>query len=142
MKHHNKSSRLRITKQRASRYSQHEPYSVHNAQISLRNRSVIHVLVSCMFEPILHGSWLLSSEGNAQAYLCLPVENNIWNTVLISSYNKLKDKSSTWSGISVEVFEVLCGFCCRGILILRHRNLSKQCLLRFLCLKIKIFTVW
>ena len=85
---------------------------------------------------------MLSSEGNAQAYLCLPVENNIWNTVLISSYNKLKDKSSAWSGISVEVFEVLCGLCCRRNLILRHRNLSKQCLLIFLCLKIKIFTVW
>ena len=37
------------------------------------------------------------------------------------------------------VFEVLRGTCGGGILILRQRSLSKQCLLRFLRLKIKIF---
>ena len=40
----------------------------------------------------------------------------------------------------VVVFELLCGTCGGGVLILRQRNLSKQCLLRFLCLNIKIFT--
>ena len=34
---------------------------------------------------------------------------------------------------------VLFGTCDGEILILRQRNLSKQCLLRFLCLNIKIF---
>ena len=42
---------------------------------------------------------------------------------------------------SVVIFEVLCGTCGGVILILRQRNLSKQCLLRFLCLKIRMFTV-
>ena len=38
-------------------------------------------------------------------------------------------------------FEMLCGICGGGILILRQRKLSKQCLLKFACLKIKIFTM-
>ena len=38
-------------------------------------------------------------------------------------------------------FEVLCGRCAGGILILRQRSLSKQCLFRFLCFDFKIFNV-
>ena len=73
----------------------------------------------------------------------------------------LKDKSSPWFIVVVFLllllffvvvvvvvvvvvlaFKVLCSTCGGGILILRQRNLSKQCLLRFLCLSIKIlFTV-
>ena len=41
-------------------------------------------------------------------------------------------------GFCYMIFEVLCGAYGGGILILRQRNLSKQCLLRFLCLNIKI----
>ena len=41
--------------------------------------------------------------------------------------------------VFVVVFEELCGTCGGGNLILRQRNLSKQCLLRFLGLNIKIF---
>ena len=37
------------------------------------------------------------------------------------------------------VFEVLCGTCGGGIFLVRQRNLSKHCLLRFLGLNIKIF---
>ena len=38
----------------------------------------------------------------------------------------------------VVVFEVFCDTCSGGILMLRQRNLSKQCLIRFLCLSIQI----
>ena len=39
------------------------------------------------------------------------------------------------------VFEVHYCTCGGGFLILRRRNLSKQCLLRFLCLSIKILLI-
>ena len=44
--------------------------------------------------------------------------------------------------LHVMVFEVVYGTCVGEILILRHRNLSKQRLLRFLRLSINILTVW
>ena len=50
----------------------------------------------------------------------------------------LEDKTSSWSNF---VLYSLTRFTARGknkILILRQRNLSKQCLLRYLCLNIKI----
>ena len=49
-------------------------------------------------------------------------------------------RTSVLHGLAfVVVYELLCGTCSGGILILRQRNLSKQCLLRFLCPNIKIF---
>ena len=38
----------------------------------------------------------------------------------------------------VVVFDVLCGKCGGGFITLRQKYLSKHCLLRFLCLNIKI----
>ena len=49
-----------------------------------------------------------------------------------------KGKSSAWSSFCC-VFEIVCDTYGRVILILSQSNLSKQYLLRFLCLKIKIF---
>ena len=54
-------------------------------------------------------------------------------------YNQLEDKNLHCPFFVV--FEVLCDTGGGRILILRQRNLSKHCLLRFLYLNIKIFTV-
>ena len=47
--------------------------------------------------------------------------------------------SETGTSFFVVIIDVLSGTGSGETLILRQRNLSKQCLLRFLCLNIKIF---
>ena len=56
-------------------------------------------------------------------------------------HSKLKDKSSVLFSVLLRPKNSFVAPCGRVILILRQKNLSKHCLLRFLCLIIKYFTV-
>ena len=58
-------------------------------------------------------------------------------TQLLNEHNT-KEQNFCMAQVFVVVFEVLCGTCSGGILILRQRNLNKLCLLKFLCLNIQI----
>ena len=61
----------------------------------------------------------------------------LYKFMIIALYTTLKDKSSAWSNFMLRFLKRFIAHTV-NIIILRQRNLSKHCLLGFLCLSIEI----